>query len=906
MRLIHIFHFVFLACFVELAQAQQVPDGFIVEKVTDEVEQAVGCTFSQDGVLFIWTKKGQVFLFRDGELQQTPLLDISEEVAQNGDMGMLGFALHPFFEQNGYFYVSYVVDRHHLLTFGTPEYDPEKSIEDRATIGRITRYQADVNFGYTKLVPGSRKVLLGKDKKAQLIFLHNSHSVGALQFGEDGSLLAGMGDGTTYEGIYTGGGPPYYNADVPTALADGMLTPKDDVGSFRAQMMQWLNGKILRLDPETGAGLPDNPFFDFKDPYSAQSRIYALGIRNPYRFTVRPGTGSAGPENPFPGVLYIGDVSYYNREELNIVTYPGANLGWPLYEGESEAYEYFNKKTVHPYVENPLGGKDGCPTHLAFENLLLNRDPRLHELRNPCDSSLKLPPSVPTFTHKLPDLFWKHIYTGPAAYFTAYDAKGFPVRKALPDSAGVVLGDSFLGEASLGGTFYQGGTFPEEYRDNFYLLDYMGWIRRIEVDLNDTIQRIEPFLENEGRIVHLSSSPDGCLYYVEYPGGVNRICFGQNVKPNAEFEVNAAYGPSPHTVRFRNKSNDPNRDELSYSWDFGDGSFSDEKDPVHVFETVGNSPASFFATLTVRDSEGLSDTDSMLISLNNTPPRVKITSIRDGERYADPNGSLLELEQQVEDLESSRDELTYHWVSYLHHNFHFHLDRELKTPSGALFISSVGCDETVPAVYYYRLQLTVTDPQGLAGTDTVYLFPECDAEIRFTQLSFEDEERPALHWTLVASDSIDRFSVQLASGQGGFRELGRLESIGRPFPFPESFTFEVPSLSAKASYRIKYYTTKGAFGYSPVINSSPERRRLLLLGNPVMETLRFSLNNYIGPARAIIFDIQGRIVLREEYEISPSGNNELPVRNLATGTYLLQVETEVGSFQARFVKGPKG
>src|SRR5690606_20361321 len=117
---------------------------------------------------------------------------------------------------------------------------------------------------------------------------HESHSIGTVMFGEDGSLIVGNGDGSTYLAADAGG---WRQGSSNTALADGIITPEEDVGAFRAQMIDSLSGKILRLDPATGDGLPGNPFFDPANPRSARSRVWALGLRNPFRFDIRPGTG---------------------------------------------------------------------------------------------------------------------------------------------------------------------------------------------------------------------------------------------------------------------------------------------------------------------------------------------------------------------------------------------------------------------------------------------------------------------------------------------------------------------------------------------------------------------------------------------------------------------------------------
>ena len=89
---------------------------------------------------------------------------------------------------------------------------------------------------------------------------------------------------------------------------------------MRVQDIDNLSGKILRLDPLTGAGLPDNPFYD-GDPQSNRSKVYQYGFRNPFRFTIDS-----------TGKVYVGDVGWVTWEEVNQGA-PGDNFGWPYFEG---------------------------------------------------------------------------------------------------------------------------------------------------------------------------------------------------------------------------------------------------------------------------------------------------------------------------------------------------------------------------------------------------------------------------------------------------------------------------------------------------------------------------------------------------------------------------------------------
>jgi glucose/arabinose dehydrogenase len=96
-----------------------------------------------------------------------------------------------------------------------------------------------------------------------------------------------------------------------------------------------LAGKILRVDPETGEGPADNPFFD-GNPVSNRSRVFAYGFRNPFRMV----------QNRATDEIYVGDVGLLAWEELNRLR-PGANYGWPCYEGGSEGNERLQSYSWH-------------------------------------------------------------------------------------------------------------------------------------------------------------------------------------------------------------------------------------------------------------------------------------------------------------------------------------------------------------------------------------------------------------------------------------------------------------------------------------------------------------------------------------------------------------------------------
>jgi hypothetical protein len=170
--------------------------GFYSVSISSGWKQAVGLTFNKAGnQMFVWEKGGKVWIVESN--QKKLFIDISPEVGDYSVMGLIGFALHPQFETNGYFYLLYTVDRHHLLYYGTSNYSAVANEYYKATIGRVTRYTAaKTSIGY-RVDPLTRKILLGATKSTGIPNLFNSHHVNSLAFGSDGTLLVSTGDGST-------------------------------------------------------------------------------------------------------------------------------------------------------------------------------------------------------------------------------------------------------------------------------------------------------------------------------------------------------------------------------------------------------------------------------------------------------------------------------------------------------------------------------------------------------------------------------------------------------------------------------------------------------------------------------------------------------------------------------------
>jgi glucose/arabinose dehydrogenase len=160
-----------------------------------------------------------------------------------------------------------------------------------------------------------------------------SHSIGALHFGVDGFLYFTNGDGTSYN------------------FADARAVRVQDINN--------LSGKLLRIDPATGAGAPDNPFYDANDPNSNRSKVFYSGLRNAYRFTFDPVTK----------LPVIGDVGWGSWEEIN--TGPaGSNFGWPYIEGPNRTGGYQTLSQAISFYNN---GNRNNPGDVAAVYPILSR-----------------------------------------------------------------------------------------------------------------------------------------------------------------------------------------------------------------------------------------------------------------------------------------------------------------------------------------------------------------------------------------------------------------------------------------------------------------------------------------------------------------------------------------------------
>jgi glucose/arabinose dehydrogenase len=223
--------------------------------------------------IFIVEKTGRIRILKWGALLPTAFLDVAALVSSGSEQGLLGLAFHPQYADNGRFFINYT---------------------DTSGNTVIAEYRVSANPDVADAT--SAQVVL------QVPQPYANHNGGHLAFGPDGYLYIGLGDGGS-------AGDPLGNGQNPSTLL----------------------GKMLRIDVDRGAPYsvpPTNPFVGSDPPLD---EIWALGLRNPWRYSFDRVTGD----------LYIADVGQNRYEEINFQpasSSGGENYGWNIVEGNGHCY----------------------------------------------------------------------------------------------------------------------------------------------------------------------------------------------------------------------------------------------------------------------------------------------------------------------------------------------------------------------------------------------------------------------------------------------------------------------------------------------------------------------------------------------------------------------------------------
>ena len=302
--------------------------GFREEVAIGSLKLPTAVRFAPDGRVFVGEKSGIVKVF-DSLTDTTPTVfaDLRTKVYNAADRGLTALELDPSFPSRPYVDVAY---SHDALPgdvaphYGTPGADsdpcfsPSLSCPSDARVSRLTAAGDQIV---------SEKVLVDN-----YCFQTITHAMDHLQFGLGRRPLRQRGRRreSRLPGLRTGRQPVRRSARTARSgpgVTDRRGRRSTLPGSAYSDDPAVLNGAIIRVDPDTGTATPSNPLL--ASPDANARRIVAHGLRNPFRFTFRPGTQE----------IWVGDVGWNAWEEIDRITDPTvapvSNFGWPCYEGNA-------------------------------------------------------------------------------------------------------------------------------------------------------------------------------------------------------------------------------------------------------------------------------------------------------------------------------------------------------------------------------------------------------------------------------------------------------------------------------------------------------------------------------------------------------------------------------------------
>ncbi|GAB3161871.1 hypothetical protein GCM10027059_13090 [Myceligenerans halotolerans] len=628
--------------------------------------------------------KGQIRVY-DPRTQGTTTA-ITIPVYSGGEDGLLGLALDEDFENNGYLYQYYA-----------PESDDDT--DPANFVSRLSRFTVTGDEpGATVIDPASEEVLL--EVPARRLPDEPGHTGGGVIVDQaTGDLYLGVGDDVNPHSEPSGGYAPLSERDGTFHDARATSANTND-----------LRGKVLRIHPEDDGTytIPEGNLFA---PGTAKTmpEIYAMGFRNPFRFTLDPESGALGvadysPDNNTDDPDERGPAGI---AEWNLIKEPGF-FGWPLCMGDNEPFRDVDYRTSPVTV----GDYFDCdaPVNDSVRNTGLT----------------ELPPAQPA------DMWYGY------------------QRTSAP---GII--DAGSGLAPMGGPFYDFDAaldsdvkFPEYYDGKPFFYD---WARNemYSMDLVDggaasgasDVEKVNPFLPTEEFLAPIDSEfgPDGALYMLDWGGGygrdnpdsgLHRIDYISGSRsPVAAPVATPDSGTAPLEVTFDGAaSSDPEGEDLTFAWDFdGDGT-TDSSDvaPTHTY--TGNGV--FDARLTVTDPAGKTGTATVPITVGNTRPEVDFGLPPTGSFFH--FGDTIPWDVEVTDAEDSPDGSEIDDADViiqpaLGHDAHAHPAEPLQGRTGEVE-TSLGGGHGEGMNVFYVIDARYTDGGGeggvpaLTGSDTTLVF----------------------------------------------------------------------------------------------------------------------------------------------------------------------------------------
>ena len=534
------------------AHTSRIPEEnrFVKEVLDFNLNEPMEMDEVPNGILFV-ERRGAIkrFDFEDGVTKEITQLD----VFYGNEDGLIGLAVDPDYKNNNWIYLFY-------------------SAPGEISKQHISRFDL-VN---DSLILDSEKILLTIPTIRKCC-----HSGGSLEFDVDGNLYIGVGDNTNP-----------FESDGYAPIDERKDRQLWDAQRSAANTND-LRGKILRITPQTDGtySIPEGNLF-VEGTENARPEIYAMGLRNPFRFSIDNQTGNlywgdvgpdAGKLDSLRGPAGMGEFNQARKAGF---------WGWPYTRGNNQVYnDYdFSKK---------ISGEKFDPAHIVNDS--------------PNNTGLKKLPSIES------SMIW----------FSYDKSEEFPWLGdgGVNPMAGPVFHAAEFPNATDG--------FPDYYENKLFVYEWMrDWIYVVTLDENQNYVKAESFMPNTefSHPMDMFFGSDGKMYVLEYGQSWNtqnidaRLCrinfIEGNRPPLAHFEMDKEVGAIPLTINFSaDQSKDYDNDELKYEWSFtNDKVQSTEINPSFTFDKIG----AYDVKLKVTDAEGQAVTTNKKILVGNEPPQMAI------------------------------------------------------------------------------------------------------------------------------------------------------------------------------------------------------------------------------------------------------------------------------------------
>ncbi|ANZ41206.1 glycosyl hydrolase [Lentzea guizhouensis] len=586
---------------------------------------------------------------RNGTLRRTTAGGATSVIANipvytHDEEGLQGVAADPGFATNRHIYLFYAPP------LSTPGGDAPNTGSDFSAwngVNRLSRFT--LNSDFTVNTASQVTVLDVPTSRGMCC-----HVGGDMDFDAAGNLYLSTGDDTN----------PFDSAGYTPIDERSGRNPAYDAQRSAGNTND-LRGKVLRIkvNADGSYSIPAGNLFA---PGTARTRpeIYAMGLRNPFRFNVDKATGT----------IYLGDYGPdagsttstrgpAGQVEFNRITSAG-NYGWPYCTGTNTTNETYVDYT---FPSGPSGNRFNCAAPV-------NNSPHNTGLTN-------LPPA--------------------RASWIKYDncsLAAFGCGSESPMAAPVYRYDSTNPSTVKFPASLDGHVFATEFGRR--------WIKTIDVNSDGSAGQIGDFPWRGTQVMDAAFGPDGALYVLDYGTGwgsgdassaLYRIEYvpSGNRAPIAKASADRTSGAAPLTVNFSSAgSSDPENGALTYSWNFGNGSTSTAANPSHTYTTNGQ----YTVTLTVTDPGGLTASTSVVVTVGNTAPVVTLNTPLNGSLFS--FGDTIPYTITVTDAEDGTIDCSRVKLSYiLGHDSHGHPITSKTGCSGTLQIPVDGEHDTAANIF---------------------------------------------------------------------------------------------------------------------------------------------------------------------------------------------------------------